>query len=183
MSSYIKILGEAVAPGMATQATNLVTAPFAAPPKAKEKSPIDIKNVALGAGAGYVGYRVWKKHPVLGALVGASAGFHALNIAKGDEALRKDALIGLGVIGVGTGASLVWKRHPAWGYLLGAGAASIASAFIPGSPIEHLVAEMRLKHKNEEQAKRLGLPATAGALPATSASAMPAATMPAARAA
>lgn len=158
---YVKILGEAVAPGQATPVANLVVAT----PKAVNagKMPVGIGNVALGAGVGYAGYRLWKKHPILGALAGLSIGFNGLDVVHSGSAARKDALIGMGVTGAAVGGALAWKKHPALGFTLTAVAVSVLTSYIPGSPMQRLIVEGHKERLADAQAKRLGLPATAAA--------------------
>jgi hypothetical protein len=100
---------------------------------------------------------------VLGALAGVSVGFNAPSIARGDADARRDALFALGVTGAAVGASLSWKKHPAWGYLLGGAAASLLTLYVPGSPMQRMAIELEQQRLADEQAKRLGLPASRAA--------------------
>lgn len=88
------------------------------------------------AGAG-VGALVWKKHRVLGALLGHAVVGNVLPIVRGG-ADRKRAMCQLGVEGAGIAGSLLWDEHPIFGWGAGILAGAAVTAFIKGSPTNEL---------------------------------------------
>lgn len=116
--------------------TALVPAsPAAAPQKsASQKAAAAAVAMAPGVAAGAAGAFLWRKHPVLGFLVGHAVGQNAMPIYRGGDG-RKDALVMLGIETAGIAGSLFMKKSPVVGYFLGVGGAAAASAAIPNSPI------------------------------------------------
>lgn len=106
MSNYLQIIADAL------------------PAVTSMKAAAQVSNgtalVSLGASAagGYAGYRMWKKHPVLGALIGLEAGQGVL-LVKGSNDDRLRAVSRMVGTGVGVVVSTRWKRHPALGFIIG----------------------------------------------------------------
>jgi hypothetical protein len=82
-----------------------------------------------GAGGAVVGAYWWKKHRVLGALVGHALGSNAKPLYDGD---RKHALCQMGAEGAAVAGSLYWKKHPILGWIAGGLAGSVALSFVAG---------------------------------------------------
>lgn len=97
-----------------------------------------VRKMAPGLIGAVVGHKVWKAHPLLGAVVGYGVGDNAMELLQGD---RKKALLNLAVdVGAVVGCLKYRKlpgplgRSPLMGALGGALAAAVVTSFIPGSP-------------------------------------------------
>lgn len=114
-----------------------VTPPAGTPPVAQVSQPSLVSKVSrfapglAGAGAG--GY-AWKKHRVLGALLGHAVVQSGYDYMKGR---KREALCQLAVEGAGVGGALYYKKHPVLGWLGGVVAGAVATYFVPGSPVRN----------------------------------------------
>lgn len=89
---------------------------------------------AIGAGFGAL---AWKRHRVLGAVVGHALATTALPLVRGG-ADRRRALCQLGVEGAAVAGSLLYDKHPILGFVGGLAVGAAATAFVPGSPVNTL---------------------------------------------
>lgn len=130
------ILG--LAPSPAPAAGTAALAPV------KQDEPITkklVKFVPHVVGAG-VGYMVWKKHPILGALAGHALVNSGYEYYKGDKktALCELAVEAAGVMGA---LKLFGGRSPVKGWLVGVVAAAAATYFVDDSPVKKVVDKLR----------------------------------------
>ena len=118
--------------------------------KPRESAGRQLLGWAPGLAGLVVGATAWKRHRVLGALVGNAIGQNAWSLVKGGEA-RKDALYSLGIEGAAIGGALLCSSdeheylYPALGYGVTFALATIASSFIPGSPVRKRYDEWKSK--------------------------------------
>lgn len=91
------------------------------------------KTVVPGAALGVAGAVLWKKHRVLGFLLGDAVGVNAARLWRGHGDDRVRALCNMGTAGVAAASSLMMPKHPFYGWVLGFAVGTVASAFIPGS--------------------------------------------------
>lgn len=125
MSTKNTILGMNPVATQTRQAADIVAAllppakpgaPGANPPPAPKSSMKDmLLDFVPGLVGAVAGYKLFKKHPVLGALGGLAVGSSVMDAVKGgDDRLR--AACRVGVAGAGIAGSLMWKKHPILGY-------------------------------------------------------------------
>ena len=98
---------------------------------------------------GAIGAVAWKKHRVLGFLAGHAIAANALPIARGYGDERKRALYQLGIESAGIGGAFLLKKHmnPALGWAVGILGGVAVTAFIPGSPANEGVKQIRANAK------------------------------------
>lgn len=92
----------------------------------------------VGAG---VGAYAWKKHRILGAVLGHAAACSGLEFYRGD---KKKALCDMAVEGAAVAGALHFKKSPVLGFVGGLLAGAAATYFVPGSPVRAQV-QKRLK--------------------------------------
>ena len=157
MSRYMETLGM-ISPtaGGVKRAADIVSA-LAPPPRfgadapstSLTKTPAAVSKSSAGskmmgfvpglAGAA-VGVLAWKKHRVLGGLLGHAIGSNAMPIYRGGDE-RTQALYRLGIEGSSIAGALVCqsKQHPilypVLGYVAGGLLGAVVESFIPGSPV------------------------------------------------
>lgn len=83
--------------------------------------------IAMAAGlvAGVAGYFLWKKHPILGGIVGFNAGQGAMSLVQGDAPVKVVPSMASTMAGV-VGA-LAWKDHPVLGFIAADYAGSVVA--------------------------------------------------------
>lgn len=151
MNRYVEVLG-ASSPtiGGARRAADIFAAlapPAAGPHKAlvKTEPPHEsvteiAKDLAPGIGVAAAGAYAWKKHRVLGALLGHAVGSNAYKFYKGD---KTHAWTQLAVEVVGVLGALKWKKHPVLGWGAGIVAGTLATSFVPGSASQDALSRFR----------------------------------------
>lgn len=154
MSKYVDMVG-AVSPTArgSKRAFDIIAAmtppPRPEPSTAIEKaSPSSAKKVAMELAPGLLGGAVvataWSEHRVLGFLLGLALGDSAYDLYKGS---KRRALCNVAVAASGVVGSLVahehLKWHPALGWLAGEAAGAVATAFVPGSPVQAQWAKLK----------------------------------------
>lgn len=124
--------------GAAAQATNLVSSALpatgtavVAPPKPSFTK--ELVKFAPRLGGAAAGAYVWKKHRILGAVIGNAFGQAGYEFYKGNKTA---ALCELVVDGAAVFGALKYKggKSPLVGFVGGLLAGSIATYFVPGSP-------------------------------------------------
>jgi hypothetical protein len=138
MKKYVEVFG-AVSPsaGAVSRAGDIVAA--LAPPPATSHAMVPashtvgatVKSLVPGAVGAAIGAFAWKKHPVLGLVMGFAVGDNAMELWKGD---RTKAVCKLAVEGAGVVGALKFKKHPVLGFIGGALAGAVATSFVDGSP-------------------------------------------------
>jgi hypothetical protein len=148
--NYFEVLGEVSPAGSAAAKSYDLVAALVPPetgvalqktPESDGKSTMEIvKSLVVPAVGAVVGYTMWKKHPVLGALAGLGVAQTAYGWYKGED--HKELLSGLAVDAVGIVAALKYKRQPALAYVGGVAAATVASSFVSGTAAAKLKAKL-----------------------------------------
>lgn len=150
---WVEVLGEVSSTaGGAQRVANVVTAlvPPAGAPSAAVTVPAapaqslskQVVGLVPGAAGAAVGYKMWKKHPALGALAGHALGANLYSLYKGD---RKRALCQLAVEAAGVLGALKFKKHPVMGWLGGVAAGAVATSFVDGSASKDLMNKLKAK--------------------------------------
>lgn len=94
-------------------------------------SPAMKSSFLPGVVTGAAGAYMWKKHRVLGFLMGDAIGARAYQIYRGDN--RKGAVADIAAAGAGVAGSLYWKKHPVLGWIGGSLAGAVVTSFVEGS--------------------------------------------------
>lgn len=140
MKKYVEVFG-AVSPA-ASRAGDIVAA--LAPPAVKDALVPNkghhsigesVKEMLPGVAGAVAGAVMWKRHPILGLVMGHAVGTNAMELYKGD---RTKALCSLAVEGAGTYAALKYGKgrtvRSVVAFVGGALAGAVATSFVDGSP-------------------------------------------------
>lgn len=139
MSTVNTILGMNPVANQARGAADIVAAllppsnvnPQGAPPAPKASVGKMLLSFAPGVLGAAVGYKMVKRHRVLGALGGLAVGAAAIPLVKGGGDNRTRALAMLGVAAAGTAGSLLLKKHNVLGYVGGTALGIGATMLLP----------------------------------------------------
>jgi hypothetical protein len=141
---YANILGNVSPSARGVSRAADIVAALAPPPSGSSTALVPqsprptTKEIALdvlpGLGGGVVGALSWKRHRVLGFLLGHALAATAVPLYRGHGNERKRALCQLGVEGAGIGGALLWKDHPVLGWIGGIMLGTGVTMLIPGSP-------------------------------------------------
>jgi len=141
MQKYAEILGASPAGAVLNPAVAL-TVP---PPSGAITAPAEMVRAALTpsmVGAAVVGaaigWKLWKGHPILGAITGLSSGGALYNVVQGfrgpqdaqKQTLKNFGLVTLGANVAAVTASKKWSKHPTIGFWAGGIAASAVGVTI-----------------------------------------------------
>lgn len=139
MSTVNTILGMNPVANQARGAADIVAAllppsnvnPQGAQPAPKASVGKMLLNFVPGVLGAAVGYKMVKRHPVLGALGGLAVGAAAIPLVKGGGDNRTRAMAMLGVAAAGTAGSLLLKKHKVLGYVGGTALGIGATMLLP----------------------------------------------------
>jgi hypothetical protein len=137
MRKYVEVFGGVSPSASVVSRAGDIVAALAPPSGTQAMVPAShsvgatVKTLVPGAVGAVAGVMLWKKHPVLGAIMGFAVGDNAMELWKGD---RMKAACKLAVEGAGVVGALKYKKHPVLGFIGGALAGAVATSFVDGSP-------------------------------------------------